>query len=142
MRSCTACGQEKPPEQFYWTTRRDGTPARHSKCKPCRKSQFKMWRESPEGREWKHTQGLNKLGIDLPTYADMFRSQGGVCAICAKPERKKRNGRIVKLAVDHNHSTGAVRGLLCHKCNSGLGAFGDRQDLVAVALAYLRKDVS
>ena len=139
MRACTSCGEDKLPDEFYWTSRRNGERVRHTKCKPCRKRQFKVWRESESGRKWKRKQGYAKLGIDLATYAEMFDSQGGVCAICLGQEKKRRNGRVVALAVDHNHSTGQVRGLLCHKCNSGLGAFCDDLLLVERAASYLQK---
>lgn len=142
FRICSACGQEKLCSDFYWTTRRNGERARHSKCRPCRKSQFKAWRETTQGREWKRIQTYNIYGIDLAVYASMLEGQGGACAICRNLETKKRNGRTVLLAVDHDHATGEVRGLLCHKCNSGLGAFRDNRALVALALAYLERSAA
>src|SRR4030065_1694969 len=135
MKVCTACNESRPLSEFYWTTRRNGERARESKCVTWRRAQFKQWRESPIGREWKNRKCLVNYGIDKPTYVAMYDAQRGVCAICGKPESKKRNGRVVMLAVDHDHVTGIVRGLLCHKCNSGLGAFMESPTLVATALA-------
>lgn len=135
MKTCTACEETKPLSAFYL----NGQKKRHSKCRPCRNAQFKTWRESPSGREWKRRQTYSKVGISVPDYDAMLNAQGGVCAICGKVERKRRNGRTVLLSVDHNHTTGIVRGLLCHKCNSGIGAFGDNPNVVAVAVAYLQK---
>jgi Recombination endonuclease VII len=60
----------------------------------------------------------------------MIEEQGGCCEIC-------RVFQGDKLEVDHNHSTGRVRAMLCHNCNSGLGMFGDSYDLLSVARSYL-----
>lgn len=62
-------------------------------------------------------------------YDSLFEQQNGVCAICFQPET-----HFKFLAVDHNHITGEIRGLLCHSCNLSLGGFGD--DPVTVLRAY------
>lgn len=61
----------------------------------------------------------------------MIEAQGGACAIC-RLEFGDKSPRI-----DHCHETGVVRGLLCMKCNSGLGMFGDRPERIQAALDYL-----
>lgn len=63
----------------------------------------------------------------------MLEEQGGVCALCAKPEA----GR--SLAIDHNHITGEVRRLLCNNCNRGIGHMQDNPDLLRRAAAYLEE---
>ena len=63
-----------------------------------------------------------KFGITLEDFDRMVESQNGLCAIC-EGKNVKINGRIVSLAVDHNHETGKVRGLLCNGCNTSLGRF-------------------
>jgi Recombination endonuclease VII len=63
-------------------------------------------------------------------YDALLESQGGVCAVCGKPSKKT-------LCVDHCHSTGTIRGLLCRKCNLGLGCLADDQATLIAALAYL-----
>lgn len=70
--------------------------------------------------------------LELSAYEDMVREQRGVCKICGKTDSKGR-----RLAVDHCHETGLVRGLLCDKCNKGLGQFSDSPELVRKALEYL-----
>ncbi len=64
-------------------------------------------------------------GCDQATYDSLLARQGGVCAICRKPETSVRNGRTKYLAVDHDHRTGRIRGLLCERHNIGIGNFKD-----------------
>ena len=73
-------------------------------------------------------------GITPEDYNQMFVDQDGCCAICSihQSELNKR------LAVDHCHATGEVRGLLCDKCNMALGLFKDDQDLLNKAIHYLQ----
>jgi hypothetical protein len=65
-------------------------------------------------------------------YRRMFEEQGGVCAICKREATGKR-----RFAIDHNHKNGKIRGLLCYRCNLGLGSFEDDPFLMARAIAYL-----
>src|SRR3989304_573545 len=60
-----------------------------------------------------------KYGLSVDGYNAILKAQGGACAICKKPPKKRR------LNVDHNHKTGRIRGLLCFRCNYGLGWFQD-----------------
>jgi hypothetical protein len=62
-------------------------------------------------------------GMTLEEYDALFEAQSGVCATCRQPETRiyGRTGRICNLHVDHDHETGKVRGLLCHRCNMALG---------------------
>ena len=80
-----------------------------------------------------------KKGVDATRYQEMLREQGGVCAICAQPERApdKASGKTKDLAIDHDHVTGAIRALLCSNCNRGLGLFNDDDALLAKAQAYV-----
>lgn len=70
-------------------------------------------------------------GIDLKTYGQMYDAQGGACAICRAVHP------VGKLCVDHNHETGAVRGLLCRQCNSAIGFMNDDPAVVSAAASYL-----
>jgi hypothetical protein len=72
-------------------------------------------------------------------YDSMSAAQGGVCAVCFKPETSKRNGKIKQMAEDHIHGTHIVRGLLCAKHNTGIGLFNDDPDLLEAAVLYLRR---
>lgn len=70
----------------------------------------------------------SKYGLTPEKHQQMYDSQGGLCAIC-------RVGWATH--VDHDHSTGKVRGLLCRQCNAGLGQFSDQPSLLASAMEYL-----
>lgn len=74
-------------------------------------------------------------GISIADYERMLAAQGGGCAICRKPPRSEG----MRFAVDHDHDTGRIRGLLCHPCNGGLGVFGDSIDGLRRALNYLER---
>ena len=69
-------------------------------------------------------------------YEAMNRKQEGLCAICREP-----NNSGWSLAVDHNHTTGKVRGLLCTRCNRGIGYFKDDPSRLARAIEYLNDPV-
>lgn len=83
---------------------------------------------------------LRKLfGIDFGVYQKMLVEQKGVCAICEKAETKIENEKVRALSVDHNHTTGAVRGLLCANCNLAIGYACDDVSVLRKAIAYLEK---
>ncbi len=73
-----------------------------------------------------------KYGITVGQYDEMLAAQGGGCCICGRPPRED-----VSLHVDHDHSTGEVRGILCFRCNNALADFQDDQQLLQKAAAYL-----
>jgi hypothetical protein len=75
-------------------------------------------------------------GITAHEYDSLHAAQGGVCAICGLPETRRTKS---SLAVDHCHTTGKIRGLLCSMCNPGLGGFKDNPELLLAAVAYLKK---
>lgn len=72
-------------------------------------------------------------GMTVDDYNQRLRDQGGVCAIC-----KSQGPSDKRLVVDHDHTTGAVRGILCSNCNAGLGMLQDNATLLDEAAAYLR----
>jgi len=78
------------------------------------------------------------FGISVEEYNFMLEKQGGMCAICCEPETSRINGKTVRLAVDHSHTTGEVRGLLCGNCNRVLGYAKDSPDLLQRAIDYLK----
>lgn len=83
----------------------------------------------------KKNTSLKKLyGITIIEYKEMFEKQKGVCAICFKHNKSSK-----KLGVDHNHTTGKVRSLLCDKCNRGIGFFNEDIELLKKVIKYLKK---
>lgn len=79
-------------------------------------------------REWHRKNRHRQYGLDQAAFAAMAMEQGLACAICR---------RITSLHVDHDHSTGRVRALLCGKCNRGIGMFDESPDVLAKAIAYI-----
>jgi Autographiviridae endonuclease VII len=82
----------------------------------------------------RRSQLKHKFGISLEEYNALINAQNGVCAICKKPETVWPS-----LPIDHDHKTGKVRGLLCTKCNLGLGSFRDNIESLEAAIAYLKR---
>jgi|SRR3990167_721246 len=78
-------------------------------------------------------------GITFEDYEKKLKEQNGVCAICKRPETIAIRGSTLSLAIDHNHNTGQIRGLLCGQCNMSLGGFKDSQELLLNATEYLNK---
>lgn len=75
----------------------------------------------------------SRYGITHDQYDEMVEAQGGVCALCGKTDKRR-------LAVDHDHSTGRVRGLLCTSCNHLLGRLGDGLAGALRLVEYLKED--
>ncbi len=80
------------------------------------------------------------FGIDLNEYNKMLNEQNGVCAICGQTETKISKGNLVSLAVDHDHATGKIRGLLCFNCNLAMGKFHDNVEMMKKAIEYILKN--
>ena len=82
------------------------------------------------------------FGITLDQYKEMLKEQNGVCAICGKKETEidNRTNKKRNLAVDHDHKSEKIRGLLCGKCNKMLGLVNDNINILLSAINYLNKD--
>lgn len=96
------------------------------------KSTRKIWVENNRLR-FRESRLKRTYGISVHKYEEMLCDQGGSCAICEAKKCASNN----RLAVDHSHVTGAVRGLLCSNCNTALGKFQDRPELLLRAYEYL-----
>lgn len=79
------------------------------------------------------TNRLRKYGLTLEQYNQMLEAQNHCCAICGEHESEQKNS----LSVDHNHTTGAVRALLCDACNTAIGLLRESPQILAQAVEYL-----
>lgn len=137
---CSACKQMLPTTEFV----RSSSTARgyKTRCRSCRK---RLEPRNPEtARRWyranlERTRSYRRFrmyGVSEVEYQALVQEQGGRCAICRNPPEGRGKGGV--LVVDHDHETGAVRGLLCGLCNMGLGKFADSPERLLGAVAYLR----
>jgi hypothetical protein len=148
---CSVCGEVKDIGEFY---RKTGSLAdgHKSDCKTCYNARSVVYRATPEGKalakaalERRRTEDpgafrrqrravmfRRRYGIELEDYEALLEQQEGRCAICARfplPD--------VPLNLDHDHATGKPRGLLCRRCNTGLGMFDDDTAALYAAIRYL-----
>lgn len=133
---CPTCDTQKPVGEFHRNrTRRFGVA---STCKECAKARTKLYKQNhyqkvkhlakARGRQYKLK---HAYGLTPEAYNKMLMEQDFACKICRHPMCGKA------LAVDHCHKTGKVRGLLCDKCNWGLGHFKDNVYALQTAIEYL-----
>lgn len=138
----------KPAESF--PIRKERPRGRRSRCRDCSttaRSKLKMAEYQMTYRSKLKSKDLDgfrkrereyslktKYGLTLEKYEELLEKQFGKCAICRQPPT---NGRGKKLNVDHSHKNKIVRGLLCHGCNTGLGAFQESSEILKRATDYL-----
>lgn len=134
---CSRCGLVKPLDEFYPSPQ--GKQGRKSICKVCTETQRRQYRrDHPESYRGAYSRTGRKaalkahFGMTLEDYEAKLAGQNGVCAVCHKTTAKR-------LAVDHDHATQQIRGLLCHRCNLALGLFDDNKLLMLRAVRYLEE---
>ena len=120
---CRDCGEKKPIEKFPLHDSCIGGVAKV--CRSCKTNQSRF----------------KRYGVTKQAYTDMYIAQGGKCAICgtADPGSRAAKDGSKSFCVDHCHTTGKVRGLLCFKCNTGIGNFKDNPKYLQAAIDYLRE---
>lgn len=148
---CGGCKEEKVFDLFSRSkAQADG---RGTRCKDCASKYHKLWYERNQGKairgsgEWyQSNKGRARdrwlqrtFGITGLDFEEMLATQKGKCAICEADNPGVSHRET--LFVDHCHKTGKVRGLLCHKCNSGLGSFRDSPHLLLHAADYLARNL-
>lgn len=124
---CSKCKNTKDLSEFYKnSSKKDGVT---TACKVCINTRSKMKYESKTARK---IQLKYKYGIDDLDFLDMLYSQQNLCAICFTEIDTKAH-------VDHSHDTGKIRGLLCMRCNVGIGMFQDDPHTLKSAANYVER---
>lgn len=123
-RKCYKCSCWRPEETF------EG----YKTCKSCRDANRAYHLENIEKRRQQDV--AHRYGITREQYAAMYEEQGGRCKVCGKIETRQKRGGHATLEIDHNHTTGEVRGLLCRRCNQIVG-FMDETSFDIVERAWL-----
>jgi recombination endonuclease VII len=129
-RVCTGCNVLKEADAFPKPSPQghNGLMTYPTRCRQCRNDYLRVnsHRWEPHSRVLRRE---HKFGLGSGGYEALLAAQEGVCGFCRKPETKRLNGKVVALAVDHDHSCCpgkrscglCVRGLLCHMCNLRIG---------------------
>jgi hypothetical protein len=132
MKECSICKEIKTFDDF--PKRSNRTSGRQPYCKKCHNEKT---RNNYCSNRMKDYDLKKNYGIDLNEYEIMFSKQNGCCAICETHITKINSKHKKHLCVDHNHETKQIRGLLCDKCNRGLGLFCDDKNILLKAINYL-----
>ena len=129
---CYECGDIYRAKKAYAEHKAAGVclncgrpPAEASKyCQGCKN----RWLERGRRGNWRKAQLKSKYGLSLEQYDQLLADQGGTCFICHKGNQGKLSNH--PLAVDHDHTTGRIRGLLCSVCNSKLGWYEGHKEII------------
>lgn len=136
MKKCLTCELEKPIKDFY--KRKNSKDGVNFHCKPCSREKRNNWNKEKDEEYWRYSsyrRASLSTGIPIAEIRAAFENQNKRCKICNRGETNKF------LAVDHCHKTGKFRGLLCQKCNTGLGQFSDDTALLERAAKYLKSEI-
>jgi hypothetical protein len=125
-------GQPSKEARDRYESKPEVKAARNERQRKRRLEQPEKFKESSRKSERKRK--LKKYGLTEEEYTVLLISQNNLCAICCKDKESKRDWHV-----DHCHTTGKVRGILCHHCNLGLGNFKDNKGYLENAIAYLSK---
>jgi DNA-directed RNA polymerase subunit RPC12/RpoP len=136
IKKCPKCGEEKEYSLFYANKQSKINCSPY--CKVCSNLRTTSYARTNRDKIQPKLGGYalkRRYGIGIEDYERMLISQNYKCAICGTPNDP--NGR--NFAVDHCHNTKKVRGLLCSRCNTGLGQLDDSVERLKQALDYLEK---
>ena len=135
--ACKECG-ERNPDEFFWVTRKSDGVRRQVKnrCKACTRAYNRE--DHRKNREVRLSRNLERqFGVTSEEYVAQLDKQGNRCATCGITRDEDIENRGRRWPVDHDHDTGAVRGILCWLCNIALGAARDRPDTLRAMAAYI-----
>ena len=129
---CSRCDTHKPIEDYYIKPNSRPPYGHSSQCKKCHT-------QEQIGRAL-----MKKYGITKEDYESLAEAQNHCCAICNKHVSENsidpRTGNCMRLAVDHNHDTGKIRGLLCNQCNRFIGMAMDSVEILKNAIIYIERE--
>lgn len=133
MKICKSCKKLRQNKSFYISYTRKGTSILSSECKDCSKKRTITYGKKNKDKRYSAT--IKHLyGITKEDYEKLLKDQNNKCKICLGKETHKSKK---KFNIDHCHKTGKVRGLLCNRCNVGLGRFRDNINILKNAIEYL-----
>lgn len=142
-KTCTHCKETKPAEEFYVNNGARSKDGLSGWCKECTKTDaLARGKRSYSATIARNTKLRLTYGITLEEYEHMYQEQDGKCAACGNPETTMMRGKLLMLAVDHSQKTGAVRGLLCQKCNQALGLLLEDPERIKGLLKYTLERVT
>jgi hypothetical protein len=125
------------PGNVFWSEYKSSDEDRLRRAEAMRQYTRSKVKDNPD---YFWNAGLKKsYGVTAEWYTSTSAEQGGTCAICKKPETAVVRGRQLRLSVDHCHTSGKVRGLLCSVCNRAIGALRDDVSLLQSAINYLKQ---
>lgn len=127
LRKCTECGLEAHTEQEL-DLFKPNKKSKHGRRNICKKCSFKVHQKPHKLKKF--------YGITPEELKEMFDKQKGCCKVCGKHQTELDTN----LCVDHCHTTGKVRGLLCKNCNLMLGHALDNQDILLKGILYLKEN--
>lgn len=129
-KKCYACKQIKNVTEFY----KSKVTHYQKECKQCCKERKYRWHNTEQGKiSSANTKLKRRFGITIEDYNKMYKEQEGKCLCCGAHE--SYNGH--RLAVDHCHTTGKVRALLCKNCNSALGHVKENKETTLNLAKYI-----
>lgn len=130
---CKCCKEIKPINSFSVVSHNQNKRGVDSWCKSCKKLATKRYRKNnpDKAAKWKRESKVRSYGISVETYQKMISDQNNCCAICGTSSDRS-------LDIDHCHTTGKVRGLLCSYCNKAIGMFKDNAEYLKSAIKYLK----
>lgn len=129
---CNKCKQTKPVLDFSLSAK-----SNTSYCNLCQREYQRQYQKryikTDNGKRKVKNKYLKfKFKITIERFEELLKAQNYVCAICKNPNHTGKS-----LCVDHNHTTGTIRGLLCNNCNRAIGLLKDNTELINNALRYL-----
>lgn len=134
MTGCVNCTKENSIKRFENGNAKEWVQKNREKVNASNRKKYNSL-SSEEKRKRNRKQQISLYGLTVEQYDAMLERQNHVCAICGKSEKSTSKG---VLSIDHNHTTGKVRGLLCDSCNRGLGYFYDNASFLHNAIDYLK----